>query len=228
MRLASLYSGGKDSNYSIFEINRLRHDVACLISIIPEISDSLLFHFPNIHLTRVLAQAIDLPIRDFKSKTSRLENEIHVLENALSNVKDEFGIEGIVHGGISSNFQKRNFEKICSDLELSVFSPLWNLNPSNHLRRMIDEKFKIIIIGVSAMGLDREWLGIQLDHESVQRLESLSSKFGFNLNFEGGEAETLVVDCPIYKKKLEIRTAMVKWYGDNGIFEITDYELIDK
>jgi uncharacterized protein (TIGR00290 family) len=93
---------------------------------------------------------------------------------------------------------------------------------------MIDEKFKIIITGVSAMGLDREWLGIQLDHESVQRLESLSSKFGFNLNFEGGEAETLVVDCPIYKKKLEIRTGKVKWFGDNGIFEITDYELIDK
>jgi len=56
----------------------------------------------------------------------------------------------------------------------------------------------------------------------------LSSKYGFNLNFEGGEAETLVVDCPIYKKKLEIRTGMVKWFGDNGIFEITDYELIDK
>jgi diphthine-ammonia ligase len=228
LRLASLYSGGKDSNYSIFEINRLRHDVVCLISIISEISDSLLFHFPNIQLTRVLAQAIDLPIRDFKSKTSSLENEIAVLENAISSVKDEFGIEGIVHGGISSNFQKRNFEKICSDLELSVFSPLWNLNPSSYLHRMIDEKFKIIITGVSAMGLDREWLGIQLEHESVQRLESLSSKYGFNLNFEGGEAETLVVDCPIYKKKLEIRTGMVKWFGDNGIFEITDYELIDK
>ncbi|HXV87810.1 MAG TPA: diphthine--ammonia ligase [Nitrososphaeraceae archaeon] len=228
MRLASLYSGGKDSTYSIFEINKLRHDVICLISIIPEIRDSLLFHFPNIYLTRVLAQAIDLPIRDFKSKTSSLENEIAVLENALSSVKDEFGIEGIVHGGISSNFQKRNFEKICNDLELSVFSPLWNLNPSNYLRKMIDEKFKIIITSVSAMGLDREWLGIQLDHESVKRLESLSSKYRFNLNFEGGEAETLVLDCPIYKKKLEIRTGKVKWFGDNGIFEITDYELIDK
>ena len=138
MRLASLYSGGKDSNYSIFEINRLGHDVACLISIFPEMSDSLLFHFPNIHLTRVLAQAIDLPIRDFKSKTSSLKNEMAVLENALSSVKDEFAIEGIVHGGISSNFQKRNFEKICSDLELSVLSPLWNLNPSNYIIRMID------------------------------------------------------------------------------------------
>ena len=228
MKLASLYSGGKDSTYSIFEMKRLGHDIVCLISIIPEINDSLLFHFPNIHLTQALAQAIDLPIRNFQSSTSKLENEMSVLENALSTVKDEFGIEGIVHGGISSMFQKRNFEKVCEDLHLSVYSPLWNLNPRNYLHQLIDEKFKITIVGVSALGLDQEWLGITLDHENVTRLESLSTKYEFNLNFEGGEAETLVVDCPIYKKKVEIRKGIVKWFGDNGIFEIIDYELIDK
>ena len=228
MKLASLYSGGKDSTYSIFEMKRLGHDIVCLISIIPEINDSLLFHFPNIHLTQALAQAIDLPIRNFQSSTSKLENEMSVLENALSTVKDEFGIEGIVHGGISSMFQKRNFEKVCEDLHLSGHSPLWNLNPRNYLHQLIDEKFKITIVGVSALGLDAEWLGVTLDHENVTRLESLSTKYGFNLNFEGGEAETLVVDCPIYKKKLEIRKGIVKWFGDNGIFEIIDYELIDK
>ena len=206
----------------------LGHDVVCLISILPEISDSLLFHFPNIHLTEILAQAIDLPIRNFQSKTSRLENEMSVLENALSVVKGEFDIEGIVHGGISSKFQKSNFEKACENLELPVYSPLWGLNPRKYLNTLIDEKFKITIVGVSALGLGKEWLGITLNHEYVMRLESLSLKYGFNINFEGGEAETLVVDCPIYKKKLEIREGIVKWFGDNGIFEITDYELIDK
>ena len=228
MKLASLYSGGKDSNYSIFEVQRLGHDVLCLVSIIPEISDSLLFHFPNIQLTQALAQAIDLPIRNFQSSNSRLENEMSVLENALSTVKDEFGIEGIVHGGISSMFQKRNFEKVCEGLQLSVYSPLWNLNPINYLHQLIDEKFKITIVGVSALGLGKEWLGITLGRDNVKTLESLSRKYGFNLNFEGGEAETLVVDCPIYKKKLEIKEGIVKWFGDNGIFEIIDYELIDK
>lgn len=228
MKLASLYSGGKDSNYSIFEVKRLGHNVVCLVSIIPEISDSLLFHFPNIQLTQALAQAIDLPIRNFQSSNSRLENETYVLENALSTVKDEFGIEGIVHGGISSMFQKRNFERVCEGLQLSVYSPLWNLNPINYLHQLIDEKFKITIVGVSALGLGKEWLGITLDCDNVKTLESLSTKYGFDLNFEGGEAETLVVDCPIYKKKLAIKEGIVKWFGDNGIFEIIDYELIDK
>jgi ABC transporter with metal-binding/Fe-S-binding domain ATP-binding protein len=228
LKLAALYSGGKDSNYSIFEMKRLGHDVVCLISILPEISDSLLFHYPNIRLTGALAQAIGLPIREFHSGDAKLETEISILENAISLVKDEFGIDGIVHGGISSNFQKRNFEKVCRDMQLSVYSPLWNLEPSIYLHNLIDENFEITIVSVSALGLGREWLGITLNHDYVDKLEFLSTKYGFNLNFEGGEGETLVVDCPIYKKKLRIREGIVKWFGDNGIFEISEYELIDK
>jgi uncharacterized protein (TIGR00290 family) len=93
---------------------------------------------------------------------------------------------------------------------------------------MIDDEFKIVIVAVSALGLGREWLGKSLNHENVKELESLSARYGFNLNFEGGEAETMVVDCPLYKKIFQIRKGLVKWFGDNGIFEITDYRLIDK
>jgi ABC transporter with metal-binding/Fe-S-binding domain ATP-binding protein len=223
-----LYSGGKDSNYSIFEIKKRGHDVVCLISIVPMISDSLLFHFPNIRLTSTLAQAIDLPILNFQSNTSKLSDEVLILERALVSVKDEFGVQGIVHGGISSNFQKSNFETVCKKLGLLNFCPLWNLDSSMYLHKMIDQKFEIVIVGVSALGLDREWLGKLLDHDNVKRLESLSLRYGFNLNFEGGEAETIVIDCPLYKKKFRIKQGMVRWNGDNGIFEITDYELIDK
>ena len=228
MELASLYSGGKDSNYSIFEMNKRGHDVVCLISIVPMISDSLLFHFPNIRFTGILAQSIELPMRNFQSNSSELSDEVLVLEKALVSIIDEFGVQGIVHGGISSNFQKRNFEIVCKKLRLSVFSPLWKLDPSSYLHKMIDQKFEIVIVGVSAFGLGPEWLGTLLDHDNVKKLESLSLKYGFNLNFEGGEAETIVVDCPLYRKKFRIKQGMVKWNGNNGIFEITDYDLIDK
>jgi len=228
LELASLYSGGKDSNYSIFEMNKRGHDVVCLISIVPMISDSLLFHFPNIRFTGILAQSIELPMRSFQSNSSELSDEVLVLEKALVSIIDEFGVQGIVHGGISSNFQKRNFETVCKKLRLSVFSPLWKLDPSSYLHKLIDQKFEIVIVGVSAFGLGPEWLGTLLDHDNVKKLESLSLKYGFNLNFEGGEAETIVVDCPLYRKKFRIKQGMVKWNGNNGIFEITDYDLVDK
>jgi len=228
LKLASLYSGGKDSNYAIFEMSQRGYEVVCLISIETMNMDSLLFHFPNIGFTSILAEAINLPIRRFQSNSSKLGDEILVLENALVNIRDEFEIQGVVHGGISSNFQKRNFGTICKKLGLTVFSPLWNMNPSKYLHKMIDQKFEIVIVGVSALGLEREWLGTLLDHDNAKKLESLSLRYGFNLNFEGGEAETIVVDCPLYKKKFRIKEGLVKWFGDNGIFEITDYELIDK
>jgi diphthine-ammonia ligase len=208
LKLASLFSGGKDSTYSMFEMIKRGHDLVCLISIQSLTNDSMLFHFPNIHHTEILANAI--------------------LEKALVSIIDEFGIQGIVHGGISSKFQKRNFDEVCNKLGISVFSPLWDLEPSNYLHKIIDQDFEIVIVAVSALGLGREWLGTVLNHSNLKKLESLSLKYGFNLNFEGGEAETIVVDCPIYKKKFKIKQGIVKWSGDNGIFEITEYELIDK
>jgi diphthine-ammonia ligase len=228
LKLASLFSGGKDSTYSIFEMIKRGHDVVCLISIQSLTSDSMLFHFPNIHLTEILAKAIDLPVRNFQSKIPNLSDEVLILEEALVSVVDEFGIQGIVHGGISSKFQKRSFDGVCNKLGISLFSPLWNLEPSNYLHKIIEQDFEIVIVSVSALGLGREWLGRVLDHNNLKKLESLSLRYGFNLNFEGGEAETIVVDCPLYKKKFKIIQGIVKWSGDNGIFEITEYELIDK
>jgi diphthamide synthase (EF-2-diphthine--ammonia ligase) len=58
---------------------------------------------------------------------------------------------------------------------------------------------------------------------------SISKKCGFNLTFEGGEAETLVIDCPLYwRKKLQINAATTHWDGQRGIFEIRDVGLVEK
>jgi diphthamide synthase (EF-2-diphthine--ammonia ligase) len=47
----------------------------------------------------------------------------NVLSDALKFMRSEYRIDGIVHGGISSYFQKNVFEKSCQKSELSVFSP---------------------------------------------------------------------------------------------------------
>jgi uncharacterized protein (TIGR00290 family) len=85
-----------------------------------------------------------------------------------------------------------------------------------------------MIVGVSAMGLEKEWLGEIIDKESLARLAKLSKKYGFNLTFEGGEAETLVVDCPLYSKRLNIIRSHTRWDGQRGMFEILEAELVQK
>jgi diphthine-ammonia ligase len=117
---------------------------------------------------------------------------------------------------------------VCARQGIKVLAPLWNLEPESYLNELIRRGFRIIIAGVSAMGLESEWLGRELDKEAVAKLVSLSKRCKFNLTFEGGEAETLVVDCPLYQQQLQIKAAAAYWDGQRGIFEIQDVALIEK
>jgi diphthine-ammonia ligase len=228
VRIASLYSGGKDSTFSIYKLREMGHDVVCLLTIIPQSENSMLFHFPNITVTSYLAQALQIPCSQFESANPSLEMEKRVLEYALDYAKSKYLIDGIVHGGISSVFQKNAFEDVCNKQKLSVFSPIWGADSSIYMNELIESKFEIMITGVACQGLDSKWLGRVLDHNAWRDLKEISSKYGINLNFEGGEAETLVTDCPIYKKTLRIKRGISQWFGDRGIFEIREVELTPK
>ena len=228
LRIAALYSGGKDSTFSIFKIRELGHEVVCLIAMNPSADDSLLFHYPNIRLTHYLAEAMQIPLTTFAVKKESKEEEFQALEQAIIQVKSDYEIQGIVHGTISSRFQNELFRRICSDNRLVMLTPLWNSVPLQYMYGLLSEKFDIKIVSVSAMGLGKDWLGKSLDTNSISLLESLSKKHGFDLAFEGGEAETLVVNCPLFTKKLDIKKAVVHWDGQRGIFEILEVTLIPK
>ena len=232
MKLAALYSGGKDSTFAISCAREMDHRVVCLITMYPIADDSALFHYPNSWVTAYLADAMQIPIMGFPVSGRSKEDEMNALEEAIVQVKSLYGIEGIVHGGISSNYQKQAFEQVCMRQGISAVAPLWNnsdSDPEAYINRLIDRGFHIIISGVSAMGLDNKWLGREIDKESITKLVSISKKCGLNLTFEGGEAETLVIDCPLYlKKKLQINAATTHWDGQRGIFEILDVALVEK
>lgn len=228
MRLAALYSGGKDSTFSVFKIRELGHEVVCLISMFPSADDSFLFHYPNIRLTNYLAQAMQIPLSSFALKKKSKEKEFQELKEAVLQVKSDYDIQGIVHGAITSKFQYDLFNRICLDSHIGMFAPLWNVNPLQYMYELISKKFEIKIVGVSAMGLEKDWLGRSIDKNSIALLELLSRKYGFNLAFEGGEAESLVLDCPLFTRRLHIKKANIHWDGQRGIFEILDATLIQK
>jgi ABC transporter with metal-binding/Fe-S-binding domain ATP-binding protein len=229
VRLAALYSGGKDSTFSIFKAKQAGHDIACLVSLHPSWDDSPLFHYPNIWLTDLLAKAMQIPLACFNIVKTSKEAEIEALEQAVIAVKSEYSIEGIVHGAISSNFQNQLFKRICTNNGLTMITPIWNIPLEQYIDELLAEKFHIIFVSVSAMGLEKCWLGKSLDRSSVITLSSLSKKFGFNLAFEGGEAETLVLDCPLFEKeRINIDKAFVHWDGQRGIFEILEASLVSK
>ena len=66
MKLGALFSGGKDSTLAIVKARDKGHEVACLISMISKNPESYMFHVPNVHLTKLQAKAMDLPLLTFK------------------------------------------------------------------------------------------------------------------------------------------------------------------
>ncbi|UCD20912.1 MAG: diphthine--ammonia ligase [archaeon] len=195
MKLGVLFSGGKDSTYSGFLYKK---ELVCLISILSENPDSYMFQQVSKDKIEKIAKKIGLPIIFQKTKGEK-EEELVDLEKAIQNAKEKFKIDGIVTGAVASNYQKLRIQKICDKLKLKCFNPIWRISAEEYWKKLISNNFKVRIVKVAADGLDNSWVGRIIDDENLEGLKKLSEKFRFDLRFEGGEAETEVVDCPLFK-----------------------------
>tara|TARA_B100000959_G_scaffold135982_1_gene142861 strand:+ start:1559 stop:2248 length:690 start_codon:yes stop_codon:yes gene_type:complete len=225
MKLACFFSGGKDSTYAIHLAKKQGHDVVCLLSIFAKSEESHLLHYPNLRWTKLQSESMNIPQLTIISNSNETNDELIVMEKLLQNAKEQFQIDGLVHGGIKSKFQKEKFETLCLKLNLVSIAPLWETNPKEYMNQLLDSNFHFMMVTVSSDGLDEQWLGKLITKSDIEVLNNLSDKFGFNLNFEGGESETFVINCPLFSYPLKINKFTKNWDGYRGRFEIVDAEL---
>ena len=226
MKSAVLFSGGKDSVMALNHAINNGDDVEYLLSIKSENDESYMFHVPNIHLTDLISQAVEIPIIEVKTSGIK-EEELEDLKEGFKQLKS-LGIEAIYTGALFSNYQKSRIEKLADELDMEAISPYWHKDPKEYMDLVIDSGFKVIISGVFAEGLDESWLGRLIDEEALDELVKISEKTYLHLAFEGGEAETLVIDGPIFKRRIEILDADIDWHNDNGTYNVIDARLVDK
>ncbi len=222
MKLAALFSGGKDSTYAIHKAKAEGHDITCLVSIVPKSEDSHFLHYPNVRTSSLQAKAMKIPQLVSVLNSDDIQAELDEIYQLLQKATKDYGVQGVVHGGILSNYQKNHFDNIGTNLGLQVISPLWKKDQAQYLSELLGSKFKFIITSVTAAGLDDSWLGQEITAENVEKLTAAGSKHGFNVTFEGGEAETFVTDCPLFSAPIKILKANKIWDGYRGRFEITE------
>jgi ABC transporter with metal-binding/Fe-S-binding domain ATP-binding protein len=222
MKLAALISGGKDSSYAIFKALQEGHVVTDLVTIKPSNEDSYMFHSVNIHMTGLIAQACSIPLTSQVSSGEK-EKELDDLKKALAPLK----VEGVAVGAIESEYQASRVRRICDELGLVMYAPLWHKDPESLLFEMI-ECMDIIMIKVAAGGMDESWLGRRFDKKMIADLKELNRKYRVHLAGEGGEYETLVLNAPYYGKKIKLVETKKLWMGDHGALKVIDAELISK
>jgi len=206
MKLGVLFSGGKDSTYAAWLAKKNGYKISCLITLQSENPDSYMFHTPSIGKTKTQAKAMGLPLIIQKTKGVK-EIELRDLEIAITKAKKDFKIEGIVTGAVGSVYQASRIQKICDALELECFNPLWQKDQIELLNDLLNEKFRAVVTGVSAFPLTASWLGREINKDFIRDVEILSKKYKINPAGEGGEFETFVLECPLFKKPLKVKGA---------------------
>jgi diphthine-ammonia ligase len=223
LRVAALISGGKDSALALWRAIKQGFEIRYLVTMIPRQEDSWMFHYPNIHLVDLFAEATEIPL--VKGETSGVkEVELEDLKRLLG----KLDVEGVVSGAVSSDYQKTRIEKICEELHLVSVAPLWHEDPLKLLQEIIGQGFETIFVGVYAYGFDAEWLGRKIDQTTIDELVQLSRKYQISMVGEGGEYETLVLDAPFFKKKIKLLKVERVWEGQSGYLFAKEATLIDK
>ena len=226
MNVAILFSGGKDSTMAVYAALEAKEDVKYLLSMKSKNDESYMFHVPNIHVTDLLSEALDIPIMSVETEGVK-EEELDDLKAAFLDLKD-LGVEAIYTGALYSVYQKSRIEKLGDEVGLKIISPYWHVDELEYMRKIVSLGFKIMICGVAAWGLDESWLGRIIDYDTIDELVRLNEKYHVDIAFEGGEAETLAIDGPIFKKRIEILKYKKEWHLDSGVFVIEDAVLKEK
>ena len=204
MKLGVLFSGGKDSTYAVWLARKQGYEIACLISLVSLNKNSYMFHTPSISSTEIQAKAMNIPIIIQKTIGEK-EEELKDLKDAIKKAIKEYKIEGIITGAVETVYQSSRIQKICNELDIECFNPLWQKNQFELLEDLIKNKFKVILTGVFAFPFDEKWLGRPIDKKFIEEIKILNQKYKISPAGEGGEFESFVINCPLFKKSLKIK-----------------------
>jgi ABC transporter with metal-binding/Fe-S-binding domain ATP-binding protein len=218
-RFCSLLSGGKDSNYALYKALSRGWKPSCILVVRPEREDSWMFHTALLDAPRLQVEAMGLTRFLVEARVSGVkEREVEELERILSELFRERGFDVIVVGAVASRYQRERVERIAGRLGVDVYSPAWGADPYDYMRKLVAEGFRFVITRAAAMGLHPGLVGVVVEGRVLDEILERARRYGFHPAFEGGEAETLVVDAPHYAKSLCLKGRVAARPG--GVYEL--------
>ena len=207
MKIGALVSGGKDSLFALYLMKQKKHEIACIMTMNSVSDESYMFHYPNVDIVKKQAELMNIPYIEGETEGKK-EDELRDLQDLIKKAKEKYHIEGICTGAINSTYQKSRIDKIAEKLKLMSFAPLWERDPESLLKEMFENNFEIIITGVAAEGLNETHLEMNLK-STLEYLKKLNEKYSLHIAGEGGEYETLVLNCPLFSERIVVKKSKI-------------------
>ncbi|MBI2138659.1 diphthine--ammonia ligase [Candidatus Woesearchaeota archaeon] len=226
--LGALISTGKDSWYAAWRMAQQNYPIRCMITLESKNPDSFMFHTPAVSLAALQSKASGIPLITIRTEGNK-EEELNDLKKAFDKAKRIYKIEGIVSGAIHSTYQRDRIETIADGCSLKIFTPLWHSGQASLVSEIIRLGFRAVLTAIAAEGFDGGWLGRRIDKKAVEELISLHKKFRISIAGEGGEYESLVLDCPLFRKQILLKEVVGSMDGRNtGKLKIVQAKLVKK
>ncbi|KAI5830420.1 hypothetical protein K523DRAFT_381775 [Schizophyllum commune Tattone D] len=237
MKYVALLSGGKDSCYNLLHCAKNGHELVAAASLGPEPGkeelDSYMYQTVGQDAIEYVAQCLDVPLyrrvisgtsleqgseygsRAASSSSGVKGDETEDLYELLLDVKRHHpDVQGVSAGAILSNYQRVRVEHVCRRLGLTALCYLWQREQAELLSEMVDAGLEAILIKVAGIGLTTKHLGKTLA-DMQPTLVKLNTLYGSHICGEGGEYETLTLDCPLFKKRINLENVETVIHSDN-------------
>ena len=225
MNVAILYSGGKDSTYAIEYCQNKKWDIKYLISVKPNRNDCYLYHFATVELTKELSKILGYKQFYITCNVANPEQEALLVKDIIE--KDK--VDALVLGGVGlQETQLKSLQKVLMPLKVEVFASHAGYDHETLFREMINNGYKILITQVASDG-GKKWLGKYINKNNFEEFKQDSIKYGYHIGLEGGYMDSLVIDGPIFNKKIEITNFKKIFESEyNGYVKINGYKILNK
>jgi len=208
VKVFSSWSGGKECALATYKAISQGHEVLYLLNFISEDGERSRSHGTKASVLALQAEAIGIPLIQVKTSWENYEENF---KKAVRELKDK-GIEGGVFGDMDLEEHREWVERVCSEIGIKAFLPLWGIKAEELIEEFLKLKFKAIIV---ATRLEENFLGKVLDKTLVKQI----SKLGSHPCGENGEYHTFVTDGPIFRRALKVTRGERKrrdnvWFWD--------------
>jgi uncharacterized protein (TIGR00290 family) len=202
VKVIASWSGGKDSCLACHKALAQGHEIAYLLNFISREFRRVSFHGTRAHLIARQAQAVGIPLVQYAVPPDMSSYE-QTFKKAVSMLRRK-GVEGMVFGDIYLEEHRAWIERVCGEIGITPLQPLWGIAPELVLGDFIEAGFEAMVISAKADIFDEAWLGRKIDCSSVADLKKLRQLKESDVCGEQGEYHTLVVDGPLFRKRVQV------------------------
>ncbi len=215
------WSGGKDCCLACHRAIASGRQIGYLLNMVTEDGQQSRSHGLAARWLQMQAEAIGIPLVQRPTTNTNYEAEF---KSALLALKQR-GITSGVFGDIDFNAHREWIDRVCGGVGVTPYLPLWLENQEKLLREFIGLGFVAVIVATRADILGEEWLGRKLD---VAFLADLAKLKNITACGEAGEYHTLVIDGPLFRKRIEIIEAQKVLRDGHWFLEINKAGLKSK